>query len=89
MINLYPLFHLPGTALYEETTTDWSKYQLYGKDCIPASTKHLSSAEVLRWRDMAFNRYMTSPKYLNMIEKKFGYDTKEHIVRMMDRDIRV
>ena len=88
MINLYPLFHLPGTSLYNGET-DWNKYQLYGDECCPASTKHLTSMEVLKWRDMAFKRYMTSPSYLNMIEKKFGSNTKHHVIRMMRKDIRV
>ena len=89
MINLYPLFHLPGTELYDGSNTDWNTYQLYGSSCKPASTKYLSSSEVLRWRDMAFNRYMTSPAYLSMIGNKFGQGTKEHIVRMMSKNIRV
>jgi len=89
MINLYPLFNLPGTALFQNDTTDWNKYQLYGSECCPAPTKHLSSNEVLKWRDMAFNRYMTSPAYLNMIEVKFGSNAKDHIIRMMSRDIRI
>ena len=87
MINLYPLFNLPGTSLYDGNT-DWNKYQLYGSECCPASTKHLSSMEVLKWRDMAFKRYMTSSSYLTMIEKKFGSNTKDHIVRMMRKNIR-
>lgn len=87
MINLYPLFNLPGTSLYDGNT-DWNKYQLYGSKCCPAETKHLSSMDVLRWRDMAFKRYMTSSSYLTMIEKKFGSNTKEHIVRMMRKNIR-
>ena len=88
MINLYPLFNLPGTSLYDNKETDWSKYQLYSNRCSPASTKYLTSSEILKWRDMAFNKYMGSPAYLSMLERKFGLETKEHINRMIKKVIR-
>jgi anaerobic magnesium-protoporphyrin IX monomethyl ester cyclase len=88
MINLYPLFNLPGTSLYDNKETDWSKYQLYSNRCSPSSTKYLASSEILKWRDMAFNKYMGSPAYLSMLERKFGLETKEHITRMIKKVIR-
>jgi hypothetical protein len=36
------------------------------------STKHLSAAEVLRFRDQAFVDYTSDPKYLDLVRRKFG-----------------
>jgi hypothetical protein len=37
---------------------------------------------VLRFRDEAFQVYFNNPRYLNMIERKFGAETVEHIREM-------
>lgn len=54
---------------------------------MPLPTKHLTSAEVLAFRDRAFKAYYTSPRYLDMIRKKFGPKTVEHIREMTRMDI--
>jgi anaerobic magnesium-protoporphyrin IX monomethyl ester cyclase len=38
----------------------------------PLPTKHLSAAEVVRFRDDAWQTYFTNPDYLNLVERKFG-----------------
>ena len=88
MINLYPLFNLPGTSLYNGEEKDWTKYQLYSRNCSPAPTKHLTPTEVLKWRDMAFSRYINNPDYLSKMERKFGIKTREHLERMIKKTIR-
>jgi hypothetical protein len=36
------------------------------------ATKHLSAAEVLRFRDQAWQRYFTHAPYLELLERQFG-----------------
>ena len=86
-INLYPLFAYPGTPLYERylkegritEPRDWSEYSLYGRDCKPCPTKHLTSAQVLKWRDDKYVSYYQRPEYLRMIEEKFDKETRRHV----------
>ena len=49
---------------------------------MPLRTEVLSSAEVLRFRDEAFMKYFTNPKYLDMVQKKFGADVIQHMNEM-------
>ena len=51
-------------------------------DTLPLQTKYLEGAEVLRFRDNAFQEYHAKPAYLQMIEKKFGPETVKHIREM-------
>ncbi|MBF0485975.1 MAG: radical SAM protein [Candidatus Omnitrophica bacterium] len=89
-VNMYPVFAYPGTVLFDRVAEmpDWKAYALYGYDCRPMSTKFLSSAEVLRFRDEAFGRYHSRPEYLAMIEQRFGKSTREHIMRMTAKPLR-
>ena len=89
-VNMYPVFPQPGTKLYEsiEEPRDWKGYALYGYDCDPMSTKYLSAATILRFRDEAFVKYHSRPEYLAIIEKKFGPDTKDHILRMLQNSLK-
>jgi anaerobic magnesium-protoporphyrin IX monomethyl ester cyclase len=51
-------------------------------DATPLPTLYLSAPEVLRFRDQAFQAYFNNPRYLEMIEKKFGPETVQHIQEM-------
>lgn len=84
-VNMNPLFAYPGTSLYQnfEEPKNWKGYSLYGYECAPCPTKYLSSREVLKYRDEAFLRYHGRKEYLDMIEKKFGKDSREHILQMV------
>ena len=79
MANMYPCQALPGSPLYHEAKqNDWplpDSYEGYGflsYESQPLPTKHLAAAEVMRFRDEAWQTYFTSPDYLNLVEKKFG-----------------
>lgn len=87
--NFYSAMAYPGSPLYEEAIAKgwilpetWRGYSQHNDDCRPLDTKHVSGADVLRFRDEAFNRYFTSPDYLAMVEKKFGPETLEHVHQM-------
>lgn len=80
---------IPGSDLYDIALKNntplpgsWLGYASQGYDFIPLPTDSLSSAEVLRFRDHAFDTYFTNQDYLNMIEQKFGKESREHIENM-------
>ena len=84
--NFYSMMAYPGSELYKqaldnkwELPTTWSGYSQYSYDCHPLRTKHLTSEEVLRFRDNAFMSYYSNPEYLSMMDK-FGEETIQDIV---------
>ena len=76
----------PGSDLYNEALANgtplpesWVGYAQQGYDFLPLPTEHLTAAEVLAFRDWAFHTYFTNPRYLRMIEEKFGKAARDHI----------
>jgi hypothetical protein len=45
-------------------------------------TKHLPAAEVLKFRDAAFQTYYTHQPYLDYVQRRFGVETVAHIREM-------
>jgi radical SAM superfamily enzyme YgiQ (UPF0313 family) len=93
--NFYSAMAYPGSQLYETALENgwalpktWSGYSQHAEDTLPLPTKHLSAAEVLRFRDHAFHVYFTGTKYLNMVTQKFGPDTAEHLRQMTAHKLR-
>lgn len=87
--NIYSAMAYPGSKLYEIAVekewplpASWEGYSQYAYDTLPLPTNYLSGGEVLSFRDYAFQTYYTSPRYLNMIGKKFGPQTASHIQKM-------
>ncbi len=83
MANLYPCQALPGSPLHVRAKKEgWQlpdTYQGYGflsYEAAPMSTKHVSAAEVVRFRDDAWQKYHENPAFLNVVENKFGSDAK-------------
>jgi len=77
--NFYAAMAYPGTELHEQAKKEgvelpktWKGYGQYSEEALPMSTKHLTSADVLRYRDNAFVEYTSSPAYLALVRKKFG-----------------
>jgi len=87
--NFYCTMAYPGSDLYRQALKEgrtlpktWSGYSQHSEDMLPLPTKYLTSADVIRFRDQAFQTYFTNPGYLEMIQKKFGAETESHIRRM-------
>lgn len=87
--NFYCAMAYPGSALYKQAVQEgwplpktWTGYSQHAYDTLPLPTKYLSAKEVVRFRDHAFHTYFTHAPYLEMIEKKFGLDTRQHIEEM-------
>ena len=60
----------------------WSGYSQHSYDCRPLPTKTLSARDVLYFRDRAFHTYFTNERYLQLIEHKFGKDSRKQIEEM-------
>ena len=89
--NFYSAMAYPGSPLYVEAMAkswtlpdSWSGYSQHSEDCRPMDTRHVGAAEVLRFRDEAFQAYFTSPRYLDIVGQKFGHETVEHVQKMTE-----
>jgi radical SAM superfamily enzyme YgiQ (UPF0313 family) len=89
MANMYPCQALPGSPLYwTARQNEWplpdsySGYGFLSYDCQPLPTKHLAAAEVLKFRDEAWQKYFTHPNYLALVERKFGAAQRHNVEAM-------
>ncbi len=87
--NFYSAMAYPGSPLYDEAVKNgwtlpetWSGYSQHNSDCSPLDTRHVSGATVLKFRDEAFQTYYRNPAYQEMILKKFGQETLDHVKDM-------
>ena len=87
--NMYCATALPGSPLYLKAKMEgWEfpdSYDGYGflsYNHLPSRTYSLSAKEIVAFRDYAFHAYFESPRFLNMIDNKFGYNAVENIKRM-------
>ncbi len=84
--NFYPAQALPGSPLYfEAKKKNWDmpetfeEYAFFSYECKPLQTNYCSAAEVLEFRDKAWQKYFTNPSYLNKVKKKFGVENAKNI----------
>jgi len=89
MANMYPCQALPGSPLYRTASAngwrlpdDYAGYAFLSYESQPLPTKHLSAAEVLRFRDQAWRTYFTNPQYLSLVEQKFGIQQRQNVEEM-------
>ncbi len=87
--NFYCAMAYPGSQLYSTAVREswplpsrWSGYSQHSVHTMPLATKYLSPSKVLRFRDHAFQAYFTNQKYLDMVGRKFGSGTVNHIAEM-------
>lgn len=84
--NFYVTMAYPGAALYDTAVREglplpacWEGYSQFNRHTVPLPSKYLSSAEILRFRDNAFTQYFGSSRYQDMILRKFGQPTLDHV----------
>lgn len=89
MANMYPCQALPGSPIYHVAKRNgWKLPETYegfaflSYECEPLPTRHLSSAEVLRFRDRAWHTYFSNPTYLELAERRFGAQERKNIEDM-------
>ncbi len=92
--NFYVAMAYPGSMLYQEAISkgwklpeNWLGYSQYSPETMPLPTNHLSAAQVLQFRDWAFEAYHGGPEYLAMIGKKFGPATLSHIRQILQNKL--
>jgi radical SAM superfamily enzyme YgiQ (UPF0313 family) len=84
--NFYPCQALPGSPLYFaaraegwELPARYEEYAFLSYDSKPLPTRYVSAAEVLRFRDTAWQRYFSNPEYLASVERKFGPEQRRNV----------
>ncbi len=88
--NFYSAMAYPGSQLYDEAVNNgwklpdsWSGYSQHSVDTQPLPTNYISAADVLRFRDRAFNVYYSSQRYQDMVQRQFGSETLAHVNEML------
>lgn len=87
--NIYAAMAYPGSRLYDlalennwRLPESWQAYSQYGYETLPLPTKYLTGGQVLAFRDYAFETYYRSPRYLDMLSRKFPPEITLHIQEM-------
>jgi len=89
MANMYPCQALPGSPLYRtcikngwKLPEDYAGYAFLSYESQPMPTRHLTAAQVLKFRDEAWQKYFTNPEYLKLVETKFGPQQRANVEDM-------
>jgi radical SAM superfamily enzyme YgiQ (UPF0313 family) len=89
MANMYPCMALPGSPLYFTAKANgwklpdsYAGYAFLSYDSQPLPTRHVSAAEVLRFRDQAWRKYFTNPTYLDLVQRTFGPQQRANVEAM-------
>jgi len=87
--NMYCATSLPGSPLYLKAKKEgwdlpkeYSEFGFLSYDHIPSRTYNLESKEVVAFRDYAFHVLFENPRFLNMINNKFGPKAVDNIKKM-------
>ena len=88
--NFYPCQALPGSPLYYTAKAhNWHLPDSYGGyaflsyDSQPLPTRHLTAAEVIRFRDEAWHTYFSHEPYLALLEKRFGLQQRLNVENLL------
>jgi len=89
MANMYPCQALPGSPMHNKAVKkgwvlpdSYEGYAFLSYECQPLPTNYTSAAEVLKFRDDAWQTYFNNPNYLKLVEKKFGLTQRVNIEEM-------
>lgn len=88
--NAYAAMALPGSALYKTAVMNntplpegYEGYSFHGYDTLPLPTETLTAAEVLEFRDKAFEEYHLYPPFQEKVKNKFGQVAVDNINEML------
>ena len=88
--NAYAAMALPGSQLYRDAFLNniplpdtYEGYSFHGYDTLPLPTETLTAAEILQFRDNAFEEYHSYPPFLEKIKNKFGQIAVDNINEML------
>jgi hypothetical protein len=84
--NFYCAMAYPGSPLYKtaiekgwDLPQTYEGYSQHSYETLNLSNSKLSAAEILAFRDKAFIKYNSNPKYLEFLENKFGKASRENL----------
>ena len=93
--NAYAAMALPGSQLYKNAILNgtllpdtYEGYSFHGYETIPLPTETLTGAEVLAFRDKAFDEYHSYPPFLERVKAKFGQVAVDNINEMLKVKLR-
>ncbi len=79
MANFYSAMAYPGSPLHGQAKekgwklpSTYEGYSQHAYETQPLPTKFLKAEEVLAFRDAAWMKYHTNPKFLSLLKEKFG-----------------
>jgi anaerobic magnesium-protoporphyrin IX monomethyl ester cyclase len=88
--NAYAAMALPGSKLYKDAIIKgtplpdtYEGFSFLSYDSLPLPTDTLTSAEVLEFRDKAFEEYHSHPPFLEKVKNKFGQVAIDNIDKML------
>lgn len=88
--NGYAAMALPGSQLYKDAVSKniqvpdkYEAFSFHGYDTLPLPTETLSAAEILKFRDEAFEEYHSHPKFLEKIKNKFSQGSVGSVLEML------
>lgn len=83
MTNMYSAMAYPGSPLYSQAVNSGMKlpdsyagYSQHSYETQNMSNANLSAAQILEFRDYAWNTYHQNPAYLKYLEDKFGPESR-------------
>lgn len=91
-VNFNCAMAYPGSGLYDAAVREgralpagWEGYYQYSPRSQPLSTRHVTGAEVLAFRNRAFREYFERASYLEMIRARFGEGAVVDVSAMLGR----
>ena len=88
--NAYAAMALPGSQLYKNAMLNgiplpdtYEGYSFHGYNTLPLPTETLSPAEILEFRDKAFEEYHSYSPFLEKVKNKFGQTAVDNITEML------
>ena len=89
MANMYPCQALPGSPMFNhalkrgwDLPDNYEGYAFLSYESLPLRTNYCTSAEVLAFRDAAWQTYFTNPAYLQLVEDNFGGQERRNVEDM-------
>ena len=93
--NAYAAMALPGSQLYKNAVMNgvalpdtYEGYSFHGYDTLPLPTETLTAAEILAFRDKAFEEYHSYPPFQDKVKAKFGQVAVDNINEMIKVKLR-
>ena len=86
MANFYSAMAYPGSPLYNQAKIfnldlpkSYAGYSQHSYETLNLSNNQLSAAQILQFRDSAWNTYHSSDKYRDLMKTKFGQNALDEL----------